>query len=337
MSFEADTPDSGGGTALCLSGGGFRAMLFHAGAVCRLNEARLLAKLDCVSGVSGGGITTLFLGLRWAKLDFDEGGRACNLQEEFVEPLYRLAGKTIDLGAIVRGLLLPCSTIGDHVARRLDRLLFGGATLADLPDLPRITVGAMDLHTAAWHPFEKGHGREAVPASQIPLARVAAASCAYPPLLTPVRLNERTLIDGGSVDNLAIDPAWERYETLFVSDALRAIASDPRPRTNPLSATLRSRHASEKELRRLRIDRLQTALHAGAQSGAYWGLDDARAALDGPPADANPDAVRTRLARIDASTRRAIVRWGYLAADTGLRRWFDRHLPTALTMPVTGE
>ena len=34
------------GIGLCLSGGGFRAMLFHLGAFIRLNELGLLAKLD---------------------------------------------------------------------------------------------------------------------------------------------------------------------------------------------------------------------------------------------------------------------------------------------------
>ena len=43
--------------ALCLSGGGYRAMLFHVGALWRLNELGLLPRLDRVSSVSGGSIT----------------------------------------------------------------------------------------------------------------------------------------------------------------------------------------------------------------------------------------------------------------------------------------
>ncbi|MHC4915154.1 MAG: hypothetical protein ACYTGB_06645, partial [Planctomycetota bacterium] len=42
------------GTALCLSGGGYRAMLFHLGAAWRLYETGDLAKLDRISSVSGG-------------------------------------------------------------------------------------------------------------------------------------------------------------------------------------------------------------------------------------------------------------------------------------------
>lgn len=44
------------GTALCLSGGGYRAMLFHVGVVWRLNDAGRLDTLDRVSSVSGGSI-----------------------------------------------------------------------------------------------------------------------------------------------------------------------------------------------------------------------------------------------------------------------------------------
>lgn len=44
------------GVALCLSGGGFRAALFHLGALRRLNEYGLLGQVDTISSVSGGSI-----------------------------------------------------------------------------------------------------------------------------------------------------------------------------------------------------------------------------------------------------------------------------------------
>ena len=46
------------GIALCLSGGGYRAMLFHLGSLWRLNELHYLKKLNRVSSVSGGSITS---------------------------------------------------------------------------------------------------------------------------------------------------------------------------------------------------------------------------------------------------------------------------------------
>src|SRR5262245_35509598 len=41
------------GTALCLSGGGYRAMVFHIGALWRLYEAGLLGGIKRISSVSG--------------------------------------------------------------------------------------------------------------------------------------------------------------------------------------------------------------------------------------------------------------------------------------------
>ncbi len=52
-----------------LSGGGYRAMVFHVGALWRLNEVGLLSKLKRVSSVSGGSITAGSLALAWKNLD----------------------------------------------------------------------------------------------------------------------------------------------------------------------------------------------------------------------------------------------------------------------------
>src|SRR2546425_2429212 len=84
------------GIALCLSGGGYRAMVFHLGALIRLNETGLLKKLARVSSVSGGSITAGMLGLRWSNLNF-ASGVATNLISEVVDPIRRLADQTIDV------------------------------------------------------------------------------------------------------------------------------------------------------------------------------------------------------------------------------------------------
>ncbi|HQS49818.1 MAG TPA: patatin-like phospholipase family protein, partial [Xanthobacteraceae bacterium] len=42
--------------ALALSGGGFRAVLFHCGALMRLNELGVLSRITRISSVSGGAI-----------------------------------------------------------------------------------------------------------------------------------------------------------------------------------------------------------------------------------------------------------------------------------------
>src|SRR5438552_1583288 len=54
-------PENRSGTALCLSGGGFRAALFHLGALRRLNELGILSRIDTITSVSGGSIIAAHL------------------------------------------------------------------------------------------------------------------------------------------------------------------------------------------------------------------------------------------------------------------------------------
>jgi NTE family protein len=56
------------GTALAMSGGGFRATLFHIGTLIRLDKLGTLAKLDRISVVSGGAIMAGMLACRWEVL-----------------------------------------------------------------------------------------------------------------------------------------------------------------------------------------------------------------------------------------------------------------------------
>src|SRR3954452_19907026 len=62
--------------AIALSGGGYRAMLFHLGALKRLNEFGLLSVMDRMSTVSGGSITGAALSIRLPDLTFDASGVA---------------------------------------------------------------------------------------------------------------------------------------------------------------------------------------------------------------------------------------------------------------------
>src|SRR6476620_2400386 len=95
------------GIALCLSGGGYRAMLFHVGAIIRLNELGILPNLDRISSVSGGSITGGMLAVAWKKLRFNALGVAENLDECFTAPLRAVGLHTIDASPIFEGVLQP--------------------------------------------------------------------------------------------------------------------------------------------------------------------------------------------------------------------------------------
>ena len=68
------------GIGLCLSGGGYRAMMFHAGVIWRLYESGVLKTVDRISSVSGGSITSGMLGLKWRELSFDPA----KLKDDFI-------------------------------------------------------------------------------------------------------------------------------------------------------------------------------------------------------------------------------------------------------------
>lgn len=75
------------GLALAMSGGGFRAVLFHVGSILRLNDSGLLPQLKRISSVSGGSIVAGVLAVHWDQLKTNPSGKVENLEEEFVQPL----------------------------------------------------------------------------------------------------------------------------------------------------------------------------------------------------------------------------------------------------------
>jgi NTE family protein len=195
---ERAPPTSGIG--LCLSGGGYRAMLFHAGALWRLNELGYLKRLTRVSSVSGGSIAAAVLGLHWADLEFEPSGPAgapvaTNLAEQVVAPLRGLAARTLDVPAVLAGMLLPGLTISTRLAAAYRRHLFGTATLQDLPrdeEGPRFVINATNLQSGVlWRfsrPYMADYRVGCVNEPTVTLADAVAASSAFPPILAPARM-----------------------------------------------------------------------------------------------------------------------------------------------------
>src|SRR5262245_6545886 len=118
---EARAPQDG--IALCLSGGGYRAMLFHLGALIRLNELAYLPKLARISSVSGGSITAGVLGLKWNRLAFNSSGVAQGLMPEVIDPIRAMASTTIDVKDVLLGFITP-GTVAEKVAGSYQRYLF---------------------------------------------------------------------------------------------------------------------------------------------------------------------------------------------------------------------
>ena len=348
------------GIALCLSGGGYRAMLFHLGALWRLNEAGFLPRLDRISSVSGGSMTNGALALAWDRLDFDENGVGRRFEEALVEPLRRAAGKTIDIWAMVLGILLPGS-IGNWYARLLKRNLLGRATLQDIPDRPHFVFNATNLHSAVlWRstkPFMRDYRVGEIKTPTIDLATAVAASGAFPPLLSPVTLkpkpNEWTPRSGldlqrppftGVYDNLGLETAWKRYRTVLISDGGGHIGGKPDLKGDWIHQTIRFVGVIDSQVRALRKRQAIGGFVRGDREGTYWGIRSHIAdyrledALPCPP-DQTLELARTptRLKSMDRVVQERLINWGYAVCDAAMRRHVDPALPQPAGFPYTAS
>jgi len=108
------------GIALALSGGGFRATLFHIGTLIRLNELGFLPQLDRISAVSGGSIAAGMLACRWETLK--AVGFAPSSLDLVTQPLRKFCSRNIDASAISEGTISPWSSINEVLAREYDEL-----------------------------------------------------------------------------------------------------------------------------------------------------------------------------------------------------------------------
>ena len=140
------------GIAIAVSGGGFRATLFHLGAFWRLNEFGYFKKLNRISSVSGGSILTGQLATRWNNLIFDDHGVATNFQEEVAIPLLKFCDKWLDVTTFTMGILNPFKSVAETLADRYDNHLFDGMKLSALPDetqdgIPEFIFYATNLQT----------------------------------------------------------------------------------------------------------------------------------------------------------------------------------------------
>ena len=352
------------GIALCLSGGGYRAMLFHLGALWRLNDLGYLPRLDRVSSVSGGSITAGLLGFVWGELAFDAAGRAAHFQEKVVAPIRNLAGHTIDAKAVLSGVLLPGS-INDKLVDAYQRYLFAGGTLQDLPDRPRFVINAANVQSGALWRFSKPYMRDykvgEVRNPLVTLAQAVAASSAFPPFLSPARLtvdpesyspptdetlhrepflSEVVLTDGGVYDNLGLETAWKGFRTVIASNGGGQLQPDEDPHSDWARHILRVVQLIDNQVRSLRKRQLVDHYLRGTRRGAYFSIRGDIADYPAPDTLDCPFArtlllaeTPTRLKRMEDGLQERLINWGYALGDAGMRTWVDPTLPVPEGFP----
>lgn len=362
---EEGQPEPEGGFGLCLSGGGYRAMLFHLGVLRRLDETGVLGRLDRISSVSGGSIVAGVLALAWPSLEPASAVLSSAFEEAVEAPIRALAERSVDAPAIIEGFLHLGKSINEKVADAYREHLFGDATLAALPEAPRFVINATNMGSGALVRFTHGAladwrvGR--IEHADIDLAVAVACSSAFPPYLSPHRLrtegmrwitekgndltgadqrDELVLSDGGVYDNLGLETVWKTCKTVLVSDAGGEMAPDPDAHTLWPQHMLRVLKVVDHQVRSLRKQQVIEGLRRGDRNGVYLGIrsdianyEDARC-LPAPVLQTLELAcVATRLAELDAATQERLINWGYAICDAGLRRHLEPGLAPAPGFP----
>jgi NTE family protein len=344
------------GIGLCLSGGGYRAALFHLGAVRRLNEFGILAKLKTISSVSGGSIISAHLATR---LPWPLSGLVPDWESRVAAPFRQFTSTNIRTPALVASLL-PWRTRAEALAGQYEKYLTT-LKLAGLPDAPRFVFCATDLAFGVNWVFQKrrigdyeaGHDP---PPPGLPLALAVAASSCFPPVFKPLRMDldpakleggkvpqgaERdkcihglTLSDGGVYDNLGLEPVWKDHAVVLSSDggALFGIGSD----TGLVWEVKRCLAIPENQALAVRKRWLMANFIGGIMEGTYWGIGGATSSYDSSGGYSKELAseviagIRTDLDSFSDAEAAVLENHGYLLADAAVKRHVPALLPAAV-------
>src|SRR5262245_12729098 len=221
---------------LALSGGGFRATLYHLGLVRFLRDADILRQVTHITSVSGGSIMAAHLALNWDRYngspeEFDQA--ASHLLDFIRLDVRNRILRRFPLGLLLRWprLLLGLSnrrlTRTGLLEHQYEKHLYGDKSLFELPASPELHILATNLSEGCLCSFSRDGlwmmqqkaGRSQVERVRVGLMTVSmavAASSAFPGFFPPLELTGREVgarggefgqqayTDGGVFDNLGV-------------------------------------------------------------------------------------------------------------------------------------
>ncbi len=228
---------------LALSGGGYRATVFHLGVLARLAKGNMLENIEMISTVSGG---SLAIGLVYCSNNNRWPTRGQYIQNCLPEAYMRLTTENLQLNVILDALFRPLQLLASRaglVSRNLRKSWKVTAQLNELPPEPRWIINATCYETSRNFRFETfastfqaarmgSSGLGYVRNPSIPLSDALAASAGFPVAIGPLGINTARyewvdykkgsrrdieeiprppykklhLWDGGVYDNLGLEP-----------------------------------------------------------------------------------------------------------------------------------
>jgi predicted acylesterase/phospholipase RssA len=221
---------------LALSGGGFRATLYHLGVIRFLRDADLLRQVTHITSVSGGSIFAAHLVLNWDRYngspeEFDQA--AAQLLEFVRMDVRNRILRRFLLGLLVRGPRRLLGLSNRHLMRtgllehQYQKHLYGDKSLFELPESPELHLLATNLSEGCLCSFNRDGlwmmqqkaGRpqiERIRVGLMTVSRAVVASSCFPGFFPPLELTGREVgarggefgqqayTDGGVFDNLGV-------------------------------------------------------------------------------------------------------------------------------------
>jgi predicted acylesterase/phospholipase RssA len=222
---------------LALSGGGFRASLYHLGLVRFLRDAGILSQVTHITSVSGGSILAAHLVLNWeryngssAEFDMAASEILNVVQMDVRNRITRHFPLNIPIGWVrkLMGLSNRKLTRTGLLEHYYEKYLYGDTSLFELPAAPQLHLLTTNLSEGCLCSFNRSglmmmrrQGRlrlriERVPTGLATVAMAVTASSAFPGFFPPLALTgaevgtcagefgRQSFTDGGVFDNLGV-------------------------------------------------------------------------------------------------------------------------------------
>jgi NTE family protein len=342
------------GMALCLSGGGFRAALFHLGAVRRLNELGILSKLDTITSVSGGSILAGHLAQSiqpWPS----SGQSFPGWDDRVAKPFRAFCSKNLRTWPLLQRYLFPWNWFRrgvevEALASAYERIL--KIHFHQLPDRPRFAFCATDMVFGVnWVYSQRQIGDYmagyAAPGFNLPVARAVAASSCFPPVFSPMRtmfkpdqlsggrfppgaehdslISGLRLTDGGVYDNMGLEPVWKSHAVVLVSDGGSVFPFEID--TTPLRLLKRYADIIANQAEAVRKRWLISNFKASLLQGTYWGIGSSTGSYPRSPQKSYSDSlgkeiialVRTDLDAFSKAEIGVLENHGYFLAEAAIQ------------------
>ncbi|HKV92356.1 MAG TPA: patatin-like phospholipase family protein [Candidatus Angelobacter sp.] len=190
--------------AIAMSGGGFRASLFHLGVLKRLAELGWLKRVDALSTVSGGSIIGAFFVVNWQRW-VEQGADGPAFDRVILNPfVQQLRTRNFLLDWMKTAYQWPIRKLYDReftrttaAAELLDKWFFNGLTCAQLPERPFLVLNSTSLQSIrAWRFTRHGLGDSRIgygewtDGNSLPLSTAVCASASFPPVFPPMRIRK---------------------------------------------------------------------------------------------------------------------------------------------------